>query len=56
MAITIKFMYLIRYQLPQIARLMLFKSLVLSHLTLSDLFFQNMIFAAMQQINRQIKW
>ena len=33
---------------------MLFKSLVLSHLTFSALFFQNLNFSAMQRINRQI--
>ena len=35
---------------------MLFKSLVLSHLTFSALFFQNLNFSAMQRINRQINW
>ena len=35
---------------------MLFKSLVLSHLTFSALFFQNLNFFAMQRINRQINW
>ena len=46
----------LRYQLTQKARLMLFKSLVLSHLTFSALFFQNLNFSAMQRINRQINW
>ena len=37
-------------------RLMIFKSLVFSHLTFSALFFQNLSFSAMQRINRQINW
>ena len=56
MARAIRSIYLIRYQLPIKARLMLFKSLVLSHLTFSALFFQNLNFSAMQRINRQINW
>ena len=56
MATAIRSIYLLRYQLPLEARLMLFKSLVLSHLTFSALFFQNLIFFAMQRINRQINW
>ena len=54
MARSIRSIYLLRYQLPLKARLMLFKSLVLSHLTFSALFFQNLSFSAMQRINRQI--
>ena len=56
MATAIRFIYLLRYQLPLKARLMLFKSLVFSHLTFSALFFQNLNFPAMQRINRQINW
>ena len=56
MATAIRSIYLLRYQLPLKARLMLFKSLVLSHLTFSALFFQNLNFSAMQRINRQINW
>ena len=41
MATAIRSIYLLRYQLPLTARLMLFKYLVLSHLTFSALFFQN---------------
>ena len=55
-ATAIRSTYLLRYQLPLKARLMLFKSLVLSHLTLSALFFHNLNFSAMQRINRQINW
>ena len=55
-ATAIRSIYLIRYQLLLKARLMLFKSLVLSHLTFSALFFQNLNFSAMQRINRQINW
>ena len=55
-ATAIRSIYLLRYQLPLKARLMLFKSLVLSHLTFSALFFQNLNFSAMQRINRQINW
>ena len=56
MATAIRSIYLIRYQLPLNARLMLFKSLVLSHLTFSALFFQNLNFSAMQRTNWQINW
>ena len=56
MATAIRSIHLIRYRLPLKARLMLFKSLVLSHLTFSALFFKNMKFSAMQRINRQINW
>ena len=56
MARAIRSIYLIRYQLPIKARLMLFNSLVLSQLTFSALFFQNLNFSAMQRINRQINW
>ena len=56
MATAIRSIYFSRYQLPLEARLMLFKSLVLSHLTFSALFFQNLNFSAMQRINRQINW
>ena len=56
MATAIISIYLLRYQLPLKARLMLFKSLVLSHLTISALFFQNLNFPAMERINRQINW
>ena len=45
MATAIRSIYLIRYRLPLKARLMLFKSLVLSHLTFSALFFQNLKFS-----------
>ena len=54
MATAIRSIYLIRYQLPLKARLMLFKSLVLSHLIFSVLFFQKLNFSDMQRINRQI--
>ena len=54
LATGIRSIYLIRYQLPLKARLMLFKSLVLSHLTFSALFFQKLNFSAMQRINRHI--
>ena len=55
-ATAIRSIYLLHYQLPLKARLMLFKSLVLSHLTFSALFFQHLNFSAMQRINRQINW
>ena len=48
MATAIRSIYPLRYQLTLEARLMLFKSLVLSHLTFSALFFQNLNFSAMQ--------
>ena len=56
MATAIRSIYLLRYQLPLQARLMLFKSLVLSHSTFSVPFFQNLNFSAMQRISRQISW
>ena len=56
MATAIRSIYLLRYQLPLEAQLMLFKSLVLSHLSFSAIFFQNLNFSAMQRINRQINW
>ena len=56
MATSIRSIYLLRYQLPLEARLMLFKSLVLSHLIFSALFIQNLNFSAIQRINRQINW
>ena len=54
MATAMTSVNLTRYQLPLKARLMLFKPLVLSHLTFSALFFQNFNFSAMQRINGQI--
>ena len=56
MATAIRSIYLIRYRLLLKARLMVFKSLVLSHLTFNALFFQNLKFCEMQRINRQINW
>ena len=56
MATAIRSIYLLRYQLPLKARLVLFKSLVFSHLTFSALFFQKLNFSAMQRISRQINW
>ena len=56
MATAIRSIYLIPYRLPLKARLILFKSLVLYHLTFSALFFQSLKFSAMQRINRQINW
>ena len=56
MATAIRSIYLIRYRLPLKARLMLFKSPVLSQLTFSALFCQNLKFSEMQWINRQINW
>ena len=54
LATAIRSIYLIRYRLPLKARLMLFKSLVVSHLTFSALFFKNLKFSEMQRINQQI--
>ena len=56
MATAIRSIYIIYFQLPLKARLLLFKSVVLSHLTFSALFFQNLNFSAMQRINEQINW
>ena len=56
MATAIRSIYLKRYLLTLKALLMLLKFLVLSQLTLSALFFQNLNFSTMQRINRQINW
>ena len=50
MATVTRFIYFHRYQLPLKARLIVFKSLFLSHLTFSALFFQILNFSAMQQV------
>ena len=55
MAHAIRSIYLIRHQLPLNARILL-KSLVLSHLSFSAIFFQNLSAKNLKRLNRQINW
>ena len=56
MASAIRSLYLVRYQVPLKTRLNLFKSLVLSHLDFSAIFFQNLPSYSIDRINKQINW
>ena len=56
MACGIRSIYLIRHQIPLYARIMLFKSLVLSHLTYAGIFFQNLNEKDISRLNKQINW
>ena len=56
MATAIRSIYLVRHQIPLKARIILFKSLVLSHLNFSAIFLQSITSAGIQRINRQINW
>ena len=56
MATAIRSIYLVRHQIPLKARIILFKSLVLSHLNFSAIFLQSLTSAGIQRINRQINW
>ena len=55
MAHAIRSIYLIRHQVPLNARILL-KSLVLSHLSFSAIFFQNLSAKNLKRLNRQINW
>ena len=54
MAHAIRSIYLIRHQVPLNARILLLKSLVLSHLSFSAIFFQNLSAKHLKRFNRQI--
>ena len=56
MASAIRSLYLVRYQVPLKTRINLFKSLVLSHLYFSAIFFQNLPSYSIDRINKQINW
>ena len=56
MANAIRSIYLVRHFLPLKARIGLFKSLVLSHLNFSAIFFQSLSVKSLQRVNRQINW
>ena len=56
MAHAIRSIYLIRHQIPLNARILLLKSLVLSHLSFSAFFFQNLSANNLKRLNRQINW
>ena len=54
---AIRSIYLIRHQLPLNVRILLLKSLVLSHLSFSAIFFfQNLSARNLKRLNRQIYW
>ena len=55
MAHAIRSIYLIRHQVPLNARILL-KSLVLSHLSFSAIFFKNLSAKNLKRLNRQINW
>ena len=53
---AIRSIYVIRHQVPLNARILLLKSLVLSHLSFSATFFQNLSAKNLKRLNRQINW
>ena len=55
-ASAIRSLYLVRYQVPLKTRINLFKSLVLSHLDFSAIFFQNFPSYSIDRYNKQINW
>ena len=56
MAHAIRSIYLIRHQVPLNARILLLKSLVLSHLSFSAIFFKIYLQKNLKRLNRQISW
>ena len=56
MGLAIRSIYLVRNQIPLKARINLFRSLVLSHLEFSAIFFQNMPYYSIDRLNKQIRW
>ena len=56
MAHTIKSIYFLRHQSPLNARILLLKSLVLSNLSVSAIFFQNLSAKNQKRFNGQINW
>ena len=55
MASAIRSLYLVRYQVPLKTRIIHFKSLVLSHLDFSAIFFTKFTIS-IDRINKQINW
>ena len=56
MAHAIRSIYLIRHQVPLNARILLLKSLELSHLSFSAIFFSILSSKNLKRLNRQINW
>ena len=56
MAHAIRSIYLMRHQVPLNVRILLLESLVLSHLSFSAIFFQNLSAKNLKRLNRQINW
>ena len=56
MALAIRSIYLVRNPIPLKARINLFRSLVLSHLKFSAIFFQSLPSYSIDRINKQIRW
>ena len=56
MALAIRSIYLVHNQIPLKARINLIRSLVLSHLEFSAIFFQSLPSYSIDRINKQIRW
>ena len=56
MALAIISIYRIRHQIPLNARILRLKSLVLSHLSFSAIFLQNLSAKKLKRLNQQINW
>ena len=56
MANAIRSLYLVRNQIPLKVRIDVFKTVLLSHLSFSGVFFQTLTAKNINRINRQIKW
>ena len=56
MANAIRSIYLASHPLPLKARIRFFKSIVLSHLNFSAVFFQSLSVMSLQRVNRLINW
>ena len=56
MANAIRFLYLVRNQIPLKVRTDVFKSVVLSHLSFSGVFLQTLLVKNLNRINRQNNW
>ena len=53
---AVRSIYIIRHQVPLNARILLLKSLVLSHLSFTAIFFQNLSAKNLKHLNQQINW
>ena len=56
MANAIRYLYLVRNQIPLKVRIDVFKSVVFSHLSFSEVFLQTPTLKIINRINRQINW